>query len=128
MLDHPPRSATILVVDDLEAVRQMAVRSLVEQGYRVVQAGDGVEALALFDGGLRVDLVVADIGMPKMGGLQLAKHLTLVAPAPVFLFISGYDQDPVEIPGALLAKPFAPDTLVAEVRRLLSQTTQPDQA
>jgi hypothetical protein len=46
----------------------------------------------------------------------------------VFLFISGYDQNPAEIPGALLAKPFAPDILVAEVRRLLSERPPLDPA
>ena len=45
MSDQPPQSATILVVEDQDAVRQMIVRSLVEQEYRVVEAGDGVQAL-----------------------------------------------------------------------------------
>jgi DNA-binding response OmpR family regulator len=72
--------------------------------------------------------VITDIGMPNMGGLQLAKRLTLVARPPVLLFISGYDQNPAEVPGALLAKPFDPDRLVAEVRRLLSKGTPPGQA
>jgi CheY-like chemotaxis protein len=106
----------------------MIVRGLVEEGYRVVEAGDGVQALALFDGGRSLDLVITDIAMPNMGGLQLAQRLTLIAPAPLFLFISGYDQNPAEVPGTLLAKPFAPETLLAEVRRLLSQTTPPAQA
>jgi DNA-binding response OmpR family regulator len=72
--------------------------------------------------------VITDIGMPNMGGLQLAKRLTMVVPAPAFLFITGYDQNPAEVPGGLLAKPFAPDTLLAEVRRLLSPAAPPDQA
>lgn len=117
MSAQPPQSTTILVVEDRDTVRQMMVRSLVAEGYRVVEAGDGVQALALLDGGLRIDLVVTDIVMPKMGGLQLAKHLTLVAPAALFLFISGYEQNPADLPGVLLPKPFAPDTLLAEVRR-----------
>ena len=66
--------------------------------------------------------------MPNMGGLTLARRLTLVARPPVLLFISGYEQTPAEIPGALLAKPFEPDTLLAEVRRLLSLAAPPDQA
>src|SRR2546423_2774090 len=120
MADRAPQSTTILVVEDRDDVRQVIVRSLGQEGYRVVEAGDGVQALALFDGGRRIDLVITDIAMPNMGGLQLAQHLTLIAPTPLFLFISGYEQNPATIPGALLAKPFAPDTLLTEVRRLLS--------
>jgi CheY-like chemotaxis protein len=128
MADLPPQSTTILVVEDRDDVRQMIVRSLVEEGYRVVEAGDGVQAIALLTNDRRIDLVITDIRMPNMGGLQLAKRLTVVVPAPAFLFITGYDQNPAEVPGALLAKPFAPDTLLAEVRRLLSLATPPDQA
>ena len=72
-------------------------------------------------------MVITDIGMPNMGGLQLVERLTLTDRTPVFLFISGYDQNRSEIPGALLEKPFDPDRLVAEVRRLLSKGTPPDQ-
>jgi CheY-like chemotaxis protein len=126
MANQPPQSTTILVVEDREDVRQMIVRGLVQEGYRVVEAGDGVQALALLDGGLSIDLVITDIAMPNMGGLQLTQHLTLIAPAPLFLFISGYDQNPAEIPGTLLARPFAPETLLAEVRRLLSLAAPPD--
>ena len=127
MSDQPPQSATILVVEDQDAVRQMIVRSLVEQEYRVVEAGDGVQALVLLASDLRIDMVITDIGMPNMGGLQLVERLTLTDRTPVFLFISGYDQNRSEIPGALLEKPFDPDRLVAEVRRLLSKGTPPDQ-
>jgi CheY-like chemotaxis protein len=128
MSDQPLQSATILVVEDQDTVRQMIVRSLVEQGYRVVEAGDGVQALVLLSSDLRIDMVITDIGMPHMGGLQLVKRLTLTDRTPVFLFISGYDQNRSEIPGALLEKPFGPDRLVAEVHRLLSKGTPSGQA
>ena len=49
----------------------------------------------------------------------MARRAPLVARPPVLLFISGYDQNPAEIPGALLVKPFGPDTLLDEVRRCL---------
>ena len=128
MLDQPSQSTTILVVEDEDNVRQMIVRGLEEQGYRVVEARDGVQALALLTRDPSIDLVITDMGMPNMGGLTLARRAILVARPPVLLFISGYDQNPAEIPGALLAKPFTPDTLVAEVRRLLSKGTPPGQA
>jgi CheY-like chemotaxis protein len=128
MSDQPSQSTTILVVEDEDEVRQIIVRGLEEQGYRVVEARDGVQALALLTSDPRIDLVITDIGMPNMGGLTLARRATLVARPPVLLFISGYDHNPADIPGALLAKPFAPDTLVAEVRRLLSKGTPPGQA
>jgi CheY-like chemotaxis protein len=128
MSDQPPQSATILVVEDHDESRQIIVRSLVEEGYQVVEARDGVQALSLLTSDRGIDLVITDIGMPNMGGLQLAKRLTLVARPPVLLFISGYDQNPAEVPGALLAKPFDPDRLVAEVRRLLWKGTPPGQA
>ena len=119
MSDQPSQSTTILVVEDEDEVRHMIVRSLEEQGYRVVAARDGVPALALLTRDPSIDLVITDIGMPNMGGLTLARRATLVARPPVLLFISGYDQNPAEIPGALLAKPFEPDTLLDEVRRCL---------
>jgi CheY-like chemotaxis protein len=128
MSDQPSQSTTILVVEDEDEVRHMIVRSLEEQGYRVVAARDGVPALALLTRDPSIDLVITDIGMPNMGGLTLARRAILVARPPVLLFISGYDQNPAELPGALLAKPFAPDTLVAEVRRLLSERPPPDPA
>ena len=119
MSDQPPDSTSILVVEDQDEVREMIVRSLVQEGYRVVQARDGVQALALLGSDPRTDLVITDMGMPNMGGLTLARRAALVARPPVLLFISGYDQNPAEIPGALLVKPFGPDMLLDEVRRCL---------
>jgi CheY-like chemotaxis protein len=105
MSNQPPDSTTLLVVEDQDDVREMIVRSLVQEGYRVVAADDGVQALALLTSERGVDLVITDIGLPNMGGLQLAKRLTRVARPPVLLFISGYEQNPAETPGALLASP-----------------------
>jgi CheY-like chemotaxis protein len=127
MSDQPSQSTSILVVEDQDEVRHMIARSLEAEGYRTVEARDGVQALALIRN-QRIDLVITDIGMPQMGGLTLAKRLTLVARPPILLFISGYEQNPGEVPGALLAKPFDPDTLLAEVRRLLSERPPQDPA
>lgn len=122
MPDQPPQPKTILVVEDQDVVRHLIVRALLEEGYHVLEASDGAKALAVLAGGVRVHMVVTDIVMPNLGGVQLAERLTLQGRAPVLLFITGYDQDPSKIPGPLLEKPFAPETLVAEVGRLLSLT------
>ena len=93
-------------------------RGLRAAGYHVLEASDGVQALAVvLAAGVRIDLLLTDIIMPNMGGLQLAECLTVDGRLPIFLFITGYDQDWSKIPGAGLEKPFGPDQLVAEVRR-----------
>jgi CheY-like chemotaxis protein len=126
MTDQAPPSITILVVEDESHVRAMMTRGLREEGYRVLEAGDGEHALAVvLATGAKIDLLVTDIVMPNMGGLLLAERLTLDGQYPVFLFITGYDQDWSKIPGPGLEKPFGPDALVAEVRRLLSQVAPP---
>jgi two-component system, cell cycle sensor histidine kinase and response regulator CckA len=118
----PAVPKTILVVEDQDVVRAMVTRSLLEEGYRVIEASDGEQALAaVLAAGVKIDMLVTDIVMPKLDGLQLAQHLTLEERAPVLLFITGYDQDLSKVPGPLLRKPFGPSELVAEVRRLLLQ-------
>jgi two-component system, cell cycle sensor histidine kinase and response regulator CckA len=120
MTDQAPQSKTILVVEDEDGVREVITRGLREAGYHVLEAGDGVQALAVvLAAAVKIDLLVADIVMPNMGGLQLAERLTVDGKHPIFLFITGYDQDWSKISGAGLEKPFRPDELVAEVRRLL---------
>jgi two-component system OmpR family response regulator len=116
-----PHTARILVVEDQHTVRQIVVRCLRAAGYEVLEAGNGEEALAVLESDLQIDMVVTDVRMPEMGGLRLAERLTLTGRSPLLLFISGYGPDPSTIPGPLLEKPFGPDELVSEVRRLLSQ-------
>jgi DNA-binding response OmpR family regulator len=116
-----PQTSIILVVEDQDVVRAMIVRGLREEGYRVLEATDGEQALAILDGGEHIDLVVTDIILPKLDGLHLANHLTVAGHPALLLFISGYDQDPSTVPGPLLLKPFGPDALVARVRARLGE-------
>ena len=69
-----PDSSTILLVDDEEAVQKLLAYPLERDGYRVVQARDGEEALARF-ASERIDLVVLDIMLPKLDGLEVCKRL-----------------------------------------------------
>jgi PAS domain S-box-containing protein len=127
----PPRRGIALVVEDESPVREMVARVLVDEGYEVVQASNGAEALELvdrlaLDGSLK--LVVTDLAMPVMGGRELARRLAErpAQPAPVpLLFISGYTDDELVRQNLLergqqfLPKPFSPDALAARVRRLV---------
>src|SRR5215207_8342686 len=69
------QSPTVLVVEDTVVVRRMVLRALEGAGYTVCEAGDGAEALALLTQGARVDVIVADIRMPRMDGRQLAVEM-----------------------------------------------------
>jgi len=115
-----PQSRTILLVEDQANVRQELVRGLRDDGYRVIEASDGELALAVLASGLPIDLVVTDVVMPNMGGLELAAVLNGMRHPPMLLFMSAYAFDPSWLSGQLLRKPFLPSELVAEVRRLLA--------
>jgi len=120
MADRTPPPRTILVVEDHDNVRQELVRGLRDGGYHVIEASDAELALSVLASGLRVDLLVTDIVMPNMGGLELAAVLDAMRHPPILLFMSAYDLEPSLVPGRLLRKPFRPSELVAEVRRLLA--------
>jgi CheY-like chemotaxis protein len=121
----PRGGESLLLVDDEPELRSLIEEILRGQGYRVLTAADGHEALAL---AARhpgpIDLLVTDVMMIPMRGPELAARLTAVRPALKVLFISG-SFDPREAStiqaagGAFLAKPFPPDVLVRTVRALL---------
>ena len=117
----PPEAdgRSVLVVEDEPTVRTMAVRALVEAGYRVHQANHGREALDLIEGtAAQVDLVVTDLGMPEMDGHELARRLRASRPGLPVLYISGYGDAGTVTP--FLQKPFAPDELVDRVATVLA--------
>ena len=118
---------TILVVEDAEPVRDMARQVLVRQGYTVLEAQNGEEALRLnasHEG--PIHLLVTDVVMPGgMSGRQLAERLTATRPEMRVLYMSGYTDNAIVHRGllepgiAFLQKPFAPDTLTLKVRETL---------
>ena len=109
----------ILLVDDNEQLRQIMARALDEAGYIVLQATDGPEALDVLAVGPQIQLLITDIAMPRMNGVQLASHFMAASHVPV-LFISGNPHEPAELPGPILQKPFTPETLVDTVKRILA--------
>lgn len=120
----PRDRETVLVVDDEEAVRELARNILVEHGYTVLEASDGFEALRTCkDHPHPIALVVTDVVMPGLSGRELVERLASAHPTTKFLYISGYaDAATASAHGfgaALLRKPFAPEALARKVREVL---------
>jgi two-component system cell cycle sensor histidine kinase/response regulator CckA len=122
-----PTAAVILVVDDDLAVREVASRVLRRAGYRVLEAADGQEALAVARGEAgRLDLLLTDVVMPGMNGRELAERLTEVRPETRMLYMSAYTEDEVLLRGIriaemnFLSKPFSLDGLRDAVRQALA--------
>jgi two-component system cell cycle sensor histidine kinase/response regulator CckA len=127
---------TILVVEDAEAIRTMVCTMLVQQGYRCLQAADGVDALRMLDEtDTAVHLVLTDVIMPKMTGAELGRRLVRIRPDLPIVFMSGYCDDPIvrnfeRTPPIFLPKPFTTDALLEKVRQALDRpwTGLPDSA
>jgi two-component system, cell cycle sensor histidine kinase and response regulator CckA len=119
-------SETILLVEDEHAVRSVASRVLLNQGYFVLAACSAEEALTIAERvGGDIDLVLSDVVMPDMGGPELVKRLLARWPAMKVLFMSGYAEGDklqigAEYPGrSFLQKPFSAESLILTVRGVL---------
>jgi len=123
----PARGAeTVLLVEDEDALREIASRILEEHGYTVLEARSGPAALELADkhpGPIHV--LVTDVVMPQMPGRELAEQLAIRRPSLRVLFMSGYTEQAVLRHGVLsegtafLQKPFGPDSFLSKVRQVL---------
>ena len=119
--------ATLLVVEDQDSVRRLTVDILEREGYLVLAAGTGAEALELSGGHAgTIDAIVSDIVMPGMSGPELVAELLKERPAMGVMFVSGYANDEMRQealgrPGTVfVSKPYSPAILVARVRELLA--------
>jgi two-component system, cell cycle sensor histidine kinase and response regulator CckA len=123
----PPSSAgaglSALVVDDEAAVRRFAARVLARDGFEVLEASDGAEALDLIKGGeVLLDVVISDIVMPRMNGVELMQALCVSHPGLPVILMSGYataalSELGIATPCGILPKPFQAERLLAEVHR-----------
>jgi two-component system, cell cycle sensor histidine kinase and response regulator CckA len=119
-------SETILVVEDEDVVRILACRGLREQGYTVLEARHGREALDMVEGSRHpIDLVISDVVMPELSGREFGSRLSTIKPQLPVLFMSGYTGDDVIQRGLLepgmpfQQKPFTPEGLARKVREML---------
>jgi two-component system, cell cycle sensor histidine kinase and response regulator CckA len=120
--------ATILLVEDDEAVRRLARYALQAQGYLVHEAANGKEALEVYDAlGQPVDILLTDVIMPLMNGRELAEQLLTRQPSLEVLYMSGYSDDAVvqrkllTSTGSFLQKPFTPAVLAGKLREVLER-------
>jgi two-component system, cell cycle sensor histidine kinase and response regulator CckA len=125
-------SETILLVEDEEMVRRAGRRILEKHGYRVLQAADGAEAMALLrERGAEIALVVSDVVMPRMGGRELYASLREEGFVMPFLFTSGYtdrmssDTHALDPSVPVLPKPWTWTELTASVRSALDEGFTP---
>jgi DNA-binding NtrC family response regulator len=124
--DEPLRAAdavSVLVADDESAVRRFVVRVLEHEGYTVAEARDGAEALEI----LKLErstfsVVVSDIVMPRLNGVELMQELSVLLPGLPVILMSGYATAAlaelgIAAPCSILPKPFPSERLIDEVRR-----------
>lgn len=123
---------TILLVEDEESVRELVSKVLQRNGYTILEARHGEEAVDLctkFEGDIH--LLVTDVVMPRMSGREVAETLQPTRPTMKVLYLSGYTDDEVVRHGVLesmtafLQKPFTPDALARKVRDVLDADCQP---
>jgi len=126
-----PAREIVLVVDDEEMVRRLAARILFGQGYRVLEAKSGDEAVRMLQrAAQRIDGVLTDLAMPGLGGRQLGETISRCWPRVRVIYMSGFPAKRMVDDGALdpnaqfVQKPFTAEQLTRKVREVLGQPTQ----
>ena len=123
-------SETILLVDDDAGIRELVSRAFKDNGYHVLTAPDGMEAMAVAEAHAgAIHILITDLVMPRMGGAELAGQLTAAHRDLAVLYISGYTDrhewklEASQVGRAYLQKPFTPSVLMRKVRELLDTTS-----
>lgn len=124
------QSPKVLVVDDEPEIRKLVTAMLARNGYRVLSADSGENALRLFKSNPDTDLLLTDVVSPGMSGPMIADQISTLKPDIKVLFMSGYDGTQVvqryviEKGYSLLTKPFSMEQLEAKVRAVLANGEQ----
>ena len=125
-INLPLGTETVLIVEDEEMVRRLAIRILEKQGYKILEAQDGYDALSkyeYYEG--KIDLLLSDVIMPNMNGKELFENLRRGRPMLRVLYMSGYSEDAIAHHGVLdegtnfIQKPFNVDSLTKKVYDVL---------
>jgi DNA-binding NtrC family response regulator len=134
-LPSPSGNETILLVEDEEAVRKIAARALTQNGYRVLEAKSGEDALRLSGGFYEpIHLLLTDMVMPGIGGAETARVLKGRRPDLNVLLMSGYTENPAQREAVFssetpfLQKPFTLENLARKVREVLDGGNLPAQS
>lgn len=115
---------TILAVDDSHSIRQMMRFALAQQGYQIIEAGDGIEALEKMNGA-KIDMVFTDLNMPRMDGLDLIRKLRSGNRSVPIVMLTTESQESKKAEGKAagatgwIVKPFRPEQLVQITQRLI---------
>ncbi|MGE3467914.1 MAG: PAS domain-containing protein, partial [Pyrinomonadaceae bacterium] len=124
--EHQRGTGTILLVEDEDIVRNLVIAVLTGAGYKVLDAASGDEGLAICRSYTDpIHLLLSDVIMPKMGGIELKAHVAKLRPEISVLFMSGYTDESLAHRGiydedvAFIEKPFTPDALARKVREVL---------
>lgn len=117
----------ILVVDDESRMRKLVKDFLVRQGYTVLEAADGVEAMDLFYEDKEIGLIILDVMMPRMDGWQVCREVRMHSKVPIIM-LTARSEERDELQGfelgidEYISKPFSPKILVARVEAILRRT------
>jgi hypothetical protein len=122
---------TLLVAEDHEGLRHLAVETLSGLGYDVIVANDGEQALAEFQRNRsRISLILLDVVMPKLSGPEVYERICAEAPGFPVVFATGYSADIAMLQKAqarglpILQKPYAPRDLARKIRETLDRQSQ----
>lgn len=120
---------TVLLVDDEAGVRCLERRVLEADGYQILEAANGAEGLDRMAGEARVDLLIADLNMPVLGGDEMARRIRMVRPDLCVLYVTGHIDQVMDVRQlwegeAFLEKPFTAAGLREAVSLLLNGTSR----